>query len=165
MKKILFIAATLLLMSTLMVQAQAKYTFDGYGALDIKIKRCYVEGSTCIIDVLITNNTKYDLSPCVGVGDGLFRTDLSAFDDEGNTYDKFGIKGTIGNTSFGGGSYASGCSSLPKDTSIKLRFKIKEFDEFATKITALICNFRGMSDESYGAATLKLTNIPVTRPE
>ena len=165
MKRILFVAVTMLLMSTQMVQAQTKVLFDGYGALEIKFKRCYVEGTSCVVDILLTNNTKKDLSPCICVGDGLFATDLSAYDDEGNTYDKYSIKGTIGNTDFGGYTHSTGCATLPAGTSIKVRFRIKEFDEFATKITTLMCNFRGVSDDSYGKAGLKITNIPVMRPE
>ena len=163
MKKILFIAATLLLMSAQMVQAQTKISFDGYGALEFKFKRCYVQGPWCIVDVLMTNNTKMDLTPCAMVE--AQPSHLNAYDDEGNVYDRWAVKGTIGNLSFGGGDRGSNCISMPAGTSLKLQFKIKDFDEFATKITALTLHMRGVSDEAYGEAYLKMKDIPVTRPD
>lgn len=163
MKKLLFSFALLSCMYVGAI-AQVKVNFNGYYGLDFKVKRCYVQGSDCIIDVLCTNHTKYDLNAYLCVGDGIFKTDLSAFDDEGNTYDTWDIRGTWGNKTFGGGTYAgTGRVNIPRDISTKLQFKIKNIDEFATNITCLICNFRELSDDVYGKATLQIKNIPITR--
>lgn len=163
MKK-LFLSIAILLCMSMIANAQTKVIFDGYNGIECKVKRCYVRGNDCIVDVLITNNTRYDLQTCACVGDGLFRTDLCAYDDEGNTYNKYVIRGTFGDSYFGESDYASACGvSIPRDVSIKLQFKIKNIDEFATVITSLICNFRGMSDEAYGKATLQIKNLPITR--
>lgn len=163
MKKF-FLSAAMLLCMCLSANAQAKVIFNGYNGVDIKLKRCYVRGNDCIVDVLITNHTRYDLNASAVVDDGLFRTDLTAYDDEGNVYNKYSIRGTFGDDSFGGTDYA--CSrgiSIPRDVSIKLQLKIKNIDEYATMLTSVICNFRGLSDEAYGAATLQLKNVPITR--
>lgn len=163
MKKF-FLSAAMLLCMCLTANAQAKVIFDGFNGVDIKVKRCYVRGNDCIVDVLITNNTRSDLRTSAEVGDGLFRTDLCAYDDEGNTYNKYVIRGTFGDASFGGSDYASsGGITIPREVSVKLQFKIKNIDEYATLITSLICNFRGMSNEAYGAATMQLKNIPISR--
>lgn len=162
MKKNIFFA--LLSCICVGVTAQTKVIFDGYSGLDFRVKRCYVQGNDCIVDVLCTNHTKYDLNAYLCVGDGIFKTDLTAFDDEGNTYDTWDIRGIWGSESFGGGTYAgTGRVNIPLDISIKLQFKIKNIDEFATNITCLTCNFRGISDEAYGTATLQIKNIPITR--
>ncbi|MBQ3717651.1 MAG: hypothetical protein II901_04625 [Paludibacteraceae bacterium] len=163
MKKIILSFALLLCMCV-GVSAQAKIIFDGYPDINITVKRCYVRGNDCILDAVITNHTRYDLRAMVGVGDGLFGTDLTAYDDEGNVYNKYGIRGTFGDSSFGGGTYSSSSAvTIPRDVSVKIQFKIKEINEFASMITSLICNFRGMSDEAYGKATLQMKNIPITR--
>lgn len=162
MKKFFF-SALMLLCLGITANAQTKIVWDGYGSLGIKVKRCYVQGPNCIVDVLLTNKTGKDLTTVVAVGDGLFATDLCAYDDEGNTYDKYAITGTCGNSKFGGGTYNSCTTAIPSDTSVKLSFKIKGIDEFAASITTLMCNFRGVSDENYGMATLKLKDIPITR--
>ena len=163
MKKIILSFALLLCMCV-GVSAQAKIIFDGYSDIDIKLKRCYVRANDCIVDVLITNHTRYDLIINAAVDDGLFRTDLSAYDDEGNVYDKYSIRGNLGDSSFGGADFSSSSGiTIPKDVSVKLQFKIKNIDEYATVITSLICNFRGMSNEAYGKATLQIKNIPITR--
>lgn len=162
--KRLLLSATMLLCISVGAMAQTKVIFDGYPDVDIIVKRCYVRGNDCILDAVITNHTRYDLRAMVGVGDGLFRTDLTAYDDEGNVYNNYGIRGTFGDSSFGGGTYASSSAvTIPRDVSVKIQFKIKEINEYATVITSLICNFRGMSDEAYGKATLQMKNIPITR--
>ena len=151
MKKLLFIAAMLLSISSTF--AQTTYKWDGNPGVAFKVKRCYVINSQCIIDFVMTNNTGTDIP-------SIYCTGATAYDDEGNKYEW--ISGSISQKSnFGGGLFGigNGTISVPNDIAVKGQIIIPKIDEFAVEIRSLILGFYVPGWNN----TLDVRNIPITR--
>ena len=125
--------------------------------LSIKLKRCSVSGKTCVIDLLITNNGSDDVSMQMAGGD----YHSSAFDDEGNQYNRDSFKVKMGNSYLTAG-FLNSCS-LPSGTPIKARIQIEGTAEEATTFTRiqlqLACDALGLDKDKL----VMLYNIPISR--
>lgn len=124
MKK-LFLSAVILLCMFVGAVAQTKVSFNGPIGLDWKFKRCFMNGSTLVVDFVVENNTRNDMrmyiTPSASGCNG-----LKAYDDEGNIYDgsdrggpfsgKIGNKNLLNNIEF-----------IPVGNMIKVRFANKRY--------------------------------------
>ena len=161
MKK-LFFSALMLLSMSLAVNAQ-KISFDGTDALEFQFKRCFVKGSTCTVDFIVTNVGNQELtSTMFWFPDGC--DGIKVFDDEGNVYDHTSISGNFGGTNFGPSIGNAYNVQIPGDVTLKIRCQIIDFDEYAALIRQLKISFRIRSTySSLGCACLQVKDIPVTR--
>lgn len=120
--------------------------------LEIKLKRCQVNGKTCVIDLLMTNYGN-DTTATFYTSDG-----SKAFDDEGNIYRiyRMGFGGTIS-------VWDSHTVNLLCDTPVRCRIEIEGVSSSATlwKRILLIarCGLLGLDDNK----PIMFYNIPITR--
>ena len=160
MKK-LFFSALMLLSMSLAVNAQ-KITSNGPDALEWQFKRCYVKGDKCIVDLIVTNAGKKDLTLKVFTYPNGYGNGISAYDDEGNVYSPDNVSGQFGGKDFG----SNDCMvQIPRDVTLKMRVQLSDFDEFATSIKVLkIAMFKNTDDTTpYYGFEVQVKDIPVTR--
>lgn len=125
MKKLL-LAAVAVMMTVLSANAQVKIE-SPHPDLDVKVTRCAYASGTVVIDMLITNFGAEEKVAFRGSD-----YDSTAYDDEGNQYNKINSKISIG--------LASQTLSnkmvilpLPQDIPLKFRMQITNVSEAATK--------------------------------
>lgn len=160
MKKLFFFAATLLCMCIGM-NAQTKISFDGPYELEWKVKRCFVKGSNCIIDLVMTNTSNKNMkSTLYWFPDG-GTTGIMVYDDEGSVYKYENISGNFGGTDFGSSNAYN--VQIPSDIALKLRCQIRDFDEFAATVKLLKIPLYIGSDSYSKMCYLQVNNIPVYR--
>ena len=167
MKRI-FLSAVMLLMLSLIVNAQIK-TSRQYTPidLDIKIKRCVVSGTQGYIDLVFTNHTGAFIKdvkvetdePCLDRNN-----ETVVYDDEGNVY-KYAYQGGIRKIIFGGEDSQFNFTNLPEDVPVKMRIELEDISEYATEFTMLNIAFRNISSHHYGVGSVTFRNIPITRVE
>ena len=164
MKKLLLSAALLLCMCIGM-NAQPKILWDGPTGLDVKFKRCYVQGSRCIIDYTITNNTGKDISQIST--DGWVGYEPTAYDDEGNRYKCELNGGDFDNQQSSIGYVCmKGCATpLPKDITIKAHIVITNLDEYASNLTLYkhYYHVEFSNGQILNQVKLEIRNIPIPR--
>ena len=162
MKRTILLAMTLLCM-TIATNAQPKVIYNGYRGIEFKLKRCYVYGNNCIIDLTVTNYTRNDFNTYVLQYLGNPAEELRVYDDEGNVYDYHKIFGKYGTKDFGGVvSYVD--NIIPKDVTLKIHLEIEGIDEFATEIKAMYIPFGVIeSNGNWYPAEVQLKNIPISR--
>ena len=161
MKK-LFFSALMLLSMSLAVNAQ-KISYDGPDELEFLFKRCFVKGSTCTVDFIVTNVGSKELTATLfWFSDGC--EGIKVYDDEGNVYDYKNVSGNFGGTNFGASIGNAYNVQIPGDVSLKIRCQIKNFDEYAALLRQLKISFRIRStSSSLGCSCLQVKDIPVTR--
>ena len=160
MKKII-ISLVLLLGIGLAANAQVKVSWDGLMGIDFKFKRCYVKGDRCVIDYTITNNSDKDVTAFSSLSWG-----ATVYDDEGNMYEFQHGNEKIDNreSSLAGMDHFTGEIKIPREITVKAHIVIKDFDEFASKITIYKHNFMVIADgKYYNPVWAEFRNIPVTR--
>lgn len=125
--------------------------------ISIKLKRCSVSGKTCVIDLLITNNGSDDISMQMAGGD----YHSSAFDDEGNQYNRDSFKVKMGNSYLTAG-FLDSCP-LPSGTPIKARIQIEGTAEEATSFTRIQLQLSSYELGLDKDKLVMLYNIPISR--
>lgn len=130
----------------------------GHPDLEITIKRCQMNGQTCVLDFLLVNlgnDVTIELHGTGGSGtSGSHKA--KAFDDEGNQYEILvGISGVTG-------PFISATSLFPTDSPLKCRIQINNMAASATNfnriylpITCRAMNFQEKEIVFY--------NVPITR--
>lgn len=132
----------------------------GHPDFKIKIQRCEASGSTCVIDMLVTNTGSSDIQADI-VG-GYWNDASIAYDDEGNVYNK--EKFLVGYSS--SAPRTSGyVFSLPAGVPIKARIQIEGLASSATYFPrldlAVGCKAWGL--DYYEKKLVKMYNIPISR--
>ena len=163
MKKILFIAATLLLMCAPMAEAQVKLNWNGPLDIEWKLKRCYAKGGVCVVDLVVENNSSQDVTIQLGLfPDHWCDGGILIHDDEGNIYNWEKVSGTFGGGDITGyGRYRK--VDVPKETLVKLHYQIADLDEYATVIKSLKFPTEVRTSSNTNIYVLKITNIPINR--
>lgn len=162
--KRLFLSAAMLLCMCIGAMAQPRVIWDGPAGLDVKFKRCYVQGSRCIIDFTITNNTGKNIEFIMSSGWSGYGP--SAYDDEGNNYKFAWGGGNIDNVqSTLGGQMFNSHTPLPADITIKAHIVITDIDEYASALTLYRQYFDiyFTRDKHIDQVKLEFKNIPIQR--
>ena len=121
--------------------------------LKIKLKRCEVNGKTCVIDLIMTNyGADTEISLC---GSG-YTDESFANDDEANRY-RFSVQVTGGRLD----SYAS--IDLLNDVPIKARLQIEGVSSSATMFKRIHLATRCESFGLYTSKPITFYNIPISR--
>lgn len=133
---------------------------SGTPNIDVKIKRCFAKGNDVYVDFLMTSNGKW--SQIVLKGDV-----SKAFDDEGNMYKggfmgghdfRYGISFEYDRT-----NNASICFlEVPRDVPRKVRMKITDVDEYATKFITMTIDCTG-DNSSANPFVITIKNLPIQR--
>ena len=126
--------------------------------LEIKLKRCQVNGKTCVIDFIMTNygnDTEISLHGTGGLGSGgTYKS--TAFDDEGNEYG-FAVQAT----NSGLGLHVK--VDILTDVSIKCRIQIEGVASSATVFKRIMlatsCRTLGLNENK----PIMFYNVPITR--
>ena len=169
MKK-LFLSAVILLCICLSANAQ-KIRWNGVGAVEWIVKRCYVKNDKCILDLLLSNEGSTDIQSFLKSRYGNDQIWSIAYDDEGNNYEYCYPVGTFpqkrilnGETTINGRNDSSGnlMFELPAGLTVKAHIVLNDFDEYATKISLIKLTF-GLGMAYNGWAVLEIRDIPVTR--
>ena len=122
--------------------------------LEIKLKRCQVNGKTCVIDFIMTN---YGNHTRINFWGSNSSDNSTAFDDEGNEY-RIAVQATNSSLTY----YAVGVDILT-DVPIKCRIQIEGVASSATvfkriKLVAL-CDALGLERHK----PIMFYNVPITR--
>ena len=163
MKKMLFLAAAMLILCAPMVDAQVKLSWNGPIDIEWKVKRCYAKGETCVVDLVVENNSSQDASIQLGLfPDSWCDGGILIHDDEGNVYNWEKVSGTFGGGDITGyGRYRS--VDVPKGTLVKFHYQIAEMDEFATVIKSLKFPMQIKTKSGSKVYELRISNLPITR--
>ena len=168
--KRLFLSAALLLCMCIGAMAQTKLVMNnGLIGVDWKFKRCFMNGSTLVVDFIVENNTSKDVWCNVTGGfsaNPLGTIDLKAYDDEGNVYEFDRFRGGAPFSGKIGGKNLFDGETIPVGNLIKVRLQINGIDEYATIIKTLVVPI--ITDPSSGGlnqtfSELRVTNIPIPR--
>ena len=163
-----FLSAVMLLMLSLIVNAQIKTSRQYIPIdIDIKVKRCVVSGAQGYIDLVFTNHTGAFVKDVMVQSSETCldkNNETIVYDDEGNVY-KYTYKGGIYNIIFGGESGQYNMVNLPEDVPVKMRIELENVSEYATEFTMLNIAFRNISSHYYGVGSVTFRNIPITRVE
>lgn len=132
----------------------------GHPDFKIKIQRCEASGSTCVIDMLITNTGVNDVKADIIGGYG---TDASkAYDDEGNVYMNNNVRVGYGANAPRTNGYII---DLPAGAPIKVRIQIDGVASYAKLFTRLDldvdCPAWGL--HTHQGKPVKMYNIPISR--
>lgn len=163
MKKILFFAAAMLILCSPIADAQAKLNWNGPLDIEWKVKRCYAKGSTCVVDLVVENNSSQDAKIMLGLfPDSWCDGGILIHDDEGNVYNWEKVSGTFGGGDITGyGRYR--LVDVPKETLVKLHYQIADMDEYATVIKSLKFPMELRTNSGSKLYVLKVTNLPIHR--
>ena len=163
-----FLSAVMLLMLSLIVNAQIKTSRQYIPIdIDIKVKRCVVSGAQGYIDLVFTNHTGAFVKDVMVQSSETClskNNETIVYDDEGNVY-RYTYKGGIYNIIFGGESGQYNMVNLPEDVPVKMRIELENVSEYATEFTMLNIAFRNISSHYYGVGSVTFRNIPITRVE
>ena len=133
----------------------------GHPDIKVKIQRCEVSGSTCVIDFIIQNTSSADIDFDLIGGRGYIEGGVSkAYDDEGNMYSGYDF--LVG---FGSELNASiNDSTLPAGISRKARIQIKGLSTAATKFLRidLRANSKKLQWHVSTGHTIRFENVPIT---
>lgn len=152
-------ALTLITISVI-VNAEPRLIYDGPQGIDVVFKRCYVHGESCIMDFLVTNNTRSDIKI------GVIPSDVLAYDDEGNMYNHHMISEKFGEHQCGAINYSYNLfeMEMPREISLKLQCQISNFDEYAAIIKSIkIALSVRLPNQPFYNTYLQAKDIPVTR--
>lgn len=134
------------------VMSQPKTVFDTPD-VDVKVASCHRSGNNCIIDIVMTNNTRRDLNPSILRSEPTAggNSVTAAYDDRGNSPE---MRITPSN-----GQWQD--FVLPVGVPVSVRVVLRDVAEDAR---TFMLNFalRGMNmAEAYGIASLRIRDIPV----
>jgi hypothetical protein len=140
-----------------------KVSYDGSDGMEWQFKRCYMKGETCIVDLVVTNMGRKDMSYTLYWFPDAGTTGIVAYDDEGNTYNYQNIRGTFGKAEFG--TYNVYDLVVPREVSLKLHCEIRDFDEFAAMVKVLKFPLVLVDNTTYNRTrcSLQIKDIPVPR--
>ena len=150
MKRLILIIAMTL--TALSASAQVKIdTGDPY--ISLKYKRTIVNGSTVMIDFVMTNLKNIEFEAC-----RYNFVNLTVTDDEGNIYGNQNFKIDIGNSGKETGVFSP---EIP----LKVRFILTNINEYATAITSINYPYYYLTEPHNIAThrTMKIYNIPIPR--
>ncbi len=126
MKK-LFLAVIAAMITAFSANAQVKIE-SPHPDLEVKISRCSVAGGKVVIDMVLTNYGS-DANLCA------INSHVTAYDDEGNTYDRKNTSIVLGPTSHE--LKVSNKYTLPQDVPLKFRIQIDGISADASKLALL----------------------------
>ena len=140
--------------SSVQQRSQGMRVVTNHPDLEIKIKRCQVNGKTCVIDFIMTN---YGNDTRINFWGSNSSDNSTAFDDEGNEY-RIAVQATNSSLTY----YAVGVDILT-DVPIKCRIQIEGVASSATvfkriKLVAL-CDALGLERHK----PIMFYNVPITR--
>ena len=162
MKKVLF-SVLMLMGMNLALNAQVKISFDGPLEMEWQCKRCFVKGSTCVVDLAVTNTGNKELTSTLYWFPDAGTTGIMVYDDEGTVYKYDKVSGNYGGTNFGPSIGNAYNVKIPGDVTLKVRCQIKDFDEYAASIKTLKIPFILTNGASSTGCYLQVKDIPVSR--
>lgn len=147
--------ALMALFTVVCTNAQGLKIITGHPDLKIKIKRCEVSGSTCVVDMLMENIGSTD------VYIQLFGSQTKVYDDEGDVFTKDNVKISLGNGKLG--DYLS--ETLHPEVPIKTRLQIEGIPESVTMLKRINL---AMYSQPWGLDPSKdkfiiISNVPISR--
>lgn len=148
--------ALMALFTVVCTNAQGLKIITGHPDLKIKIKRCEISGSTCVVDMLIENVGSTDVY--IEFFGGSY---TKVYDDEGDVFTKDNVKISLGNGKLG--DYLS--ETLHPEVPIKARLQIEGIPESVTMLKRINL---AMYSQPWGLNPAKdkfivISNIPISR--
>lgn len=122
----------------------------------IKVKRCEVSGSTCVIDMLLQNMGSFDVTVNVSGG---WNNRSVAYDDEGNKYSGGRFKVQSGSSM--SDTYTQ--MTLPSEVPVKLRIYIEGVPEAATEFTRIDLGVNCDAWHLGYGKEVRFSNMPISR--
>ena len=148
MKK--YLTLVCLLMASILGYSQVKVE-NTVPYFDVQFKRAMVKGNSLIIDLSFVNTSRYDTYILVSPG--------AIIDDEGTRYKTWYTEDNRSN------KYEL---TIPAEITQRLRFVIKELDEYATSFQVIdfecyVSNQRDPDWHGGARGKVRLRNVPFTR--
>ena len=132
----------------------------GHPDFKIRVLRCETSGSTCVIDIVLTNTGSSDVK--VDLCGGYWRDASIAYDDEGNTYQSDRFLVGYGSSSPRQSGYEF---VLPAGVPIKAKIQIEGLASSATYFPRLdlVANCETWGLNYYRGKVVHMYNIPISR--
>ena len=157
--KRLFVVISLLFSCFIYLGAQVKVS-SGSSCIDVAVKRAFAQGDDVYVDLIITGLSNWNMVYFHGRrGDS-----CKFFDDEGNVYQSQDLYGN-GKVNFevDGEQWYSECRLIiEKNVPRKIRFIVKNVDEYATSFPKISLRYYG-NGTSANDCCITIQNLPITR--
>lgn len=128
----------------------------GHPALDIKVKRCFVNGNNCYVDLVMTVSNEWSL---VSFHNGSGNWATQVFDDEGNHYSGDRYYGAIMYEYDGQqdakGAYLKTARDIPR----KVRLIVPGIDEYAASLKLIVIPYQGGKNHY----RMEIKDVPISR--